>query len=203
MYNEENDYELLYLISEKNEEAYNKIYCKYNKLIKRIAIKVYNNSKYLGCSLDDIYEAGLIGFFSAINNFDENEGVLFYTYAMSFVNNEIISFIRDYNRNKHAILTDSISLNQEFEDSGKAIGDFIIDKQDNVYDYYNIEALKRFVDLKYDLPFFHSLVYELKINNFTNGEIVELLNVKYKKLDNIIRNIKDKLKKRINIIEVF
>jgi len=195
MYNEENDYELLYLISENNEEAYNKIYCKYNKLIKRIAGKVYNNSKYLGCSLDDIYEAGLIGFFSAINNFDENEGVLFYTYAMSFVSNEIMSFIRDYNRNKHAILTDSISLNQEFEDSGKAIGDFIVGKQDNVYDYYNAETLKGFVDLKYDLPFFHSLVYELKINNFTNGEIVDLLNVKYKKLDNIIRDIKDKLKK--------
>ena len=45
--------------------------------------------------------------------------------------------------------------------------------------------------------------YELKLNNFNNTEIVTLLDIKYKTLDNALFKLKRKLKKELNKIEVF
>lgn len=201
MYNENNDYELLYLISEKEEYAYNELHNKYNGLIKTITKKIYNNSKYYGFELEDIYQVGLCGFYTAVNNFDEKEGVLFYTYAISVITKEIMTFIRNYNRDKHNVLSNSISMNKQVDEDGNSIEDFIIsynNRSDNFGDY---ELLKTLIDLKYDLPFLHSLVYELRANNFSNTEITNLLDIRYKKLDNILRDIKNRFAKQINLIE--
>lgn len=81
MYKDINDYELLYLIAENNEVAYNNIYDKYDNIIKIEAKKYYRKCKYLGFSLEDLYQVGLYGFGLALSNYIEQEGVLFYTYA--------------------------------------------------------------------------------------------------------------------------
>lgn len=201
MYNENNDYELLYLISEKDEYAYNELHQKYNRLIKNIAKKIYNNSKYYGFDLDDIYQIGLCGFYTAVYSFDEKEGVLFYTYAISIVTKEMMTFVRNYNRDKHNVLSDSISMNKQIDDDGNNIGDFIGSCDNRSDNFHNFELSKRLIDLKYELPFLHSLVYELRVNNFSNTEITSLLDIGYKKLDNILRDIKDKFSKKINLIE--
>lgn len=201
MYNGDNDYELLYLISEKDEFAYNELHNKYNRLIKSIAKKIYNNSKYYGFELDDIYQAGLCGFYTAVDSFDEKQGVLFYTYAISIVTKEMITFIRNYNRDKHNVLSDSISMNKQVDDDGNSIEDFITSYENRSDKFHDFELLKRLMDLKYELPFLHSLVYELRVNNFSNIEITTLLDIGYKKLDNILRDIKDKFLKKINLIE--
>lgn len=203
MYNVDNDYELLYLISENDEDAYNKICNKYNQSIKNAARKLYNKTKYIGCSVDDIYLAGLYGFNVAIKNYNEKEEVLFGTCAMSFVKKEMISFIRNQARNKHNMLSDCLSLNFEIDESGKTVEDFMYDEKLSMVDYDNNESLKKIIDFKYKLPFLYALVYELRLNNFTNNEIILLLKIKYKTLDNAMRYIKDKLRKELNLIELF
>lgn len=203
MYKEDNDYELLYLIAEKDEIAYNKIYNKYNTVVKNMAKKLYNKTRYIGCSIEDIYEAGLYGLNLAINNFHEGEGILFYTCAVSFIHKEMISFIRENNRNKHNILSECISLNKEIDEDGKSIESFVGIGDNHFFEYFDMDILKTIIDFKHNLPFLYSLVYELRINNFNNKEISILLDIKYKTLDNIMRYIKDKLKKELNIIEAF
>jgi len=202
MYKEDNDYELLYLISEKDECAYNRLYNKYNRLIQIMASRMYRNFRYMGFSEEDVYMAGLYGFYSAIDSFNEKDGVLFYTCAMSFITNEMLSFIRDNTRNKHNVLSTSISLNSEMDGGNKQLLDFI-SVNDITSNVYNQIQLKNILDLKYDLPILHSLIYELKFNQFTNKEIGMLLDISYKRIDNIIRDIRNKIKKRINTIEEF
>lgn len=203
MYKDINDYELLYLIAEKDEDAYNSIYNKYKNIVKIQANKIYKSSKYIGVSYEDIYQAGLYGLNMAINNFDEKEGTLFYTCANTFITREMVVFIRNHSRCKHNILSDSISLNTEIDEDGNVILDFIESQNNNINDYYENVYVKEIIDFKYELPFMQSLIYELRINNFTNSEIATLLNIKYKAVDNAMRSIKDKLKKRINKIEEF
>lgn len=203
MYNENNDYELLYLIGENNEDAYNELFTKYNRLIKMVAKKAYINSKYLGVSFDDIYDEGLCGFYSAITSYNDKEGTLFYTYVMATITKRISTFVRNYNRNKHNVLSDSISLDKPVDEKNNTIDNFIVSNDGEINLLYNYERLKKIVDFKYDLSFLHSLVYELRLNNFSNKEIAILLEISYKKIDNILRDIKDKLGKRINLIEEF
>lgn len=203
MYKNVNDYELLYLIAENNESAYNDIYSKYDNMVKYEASKFYKKSKYMGISAEDVYQAGLYGLNLAINNFDEHEGTLFYTCANTFIIREIQTFIRNNSRQKHNLLSDSISLDKEIDEDGDTICS-LLDTGINVlkeYDNYSIQ--KKLVDFKYDLPFVQSLIFELKLNNFSNREIAALLDVQYKTVDNSLLSIRNRLKKELNKIELF
>lgn len=202
MYKNVNDYELLYLISESDEEAYNSLYQKYGEMIKMEAKKLYYSYRYLGISWDDIYQAGLYGLNSAIKNFDEHKGVLFYTYVKIFVKHEFQTLIRDHSREKHNVLSNSISLDKEIDDDGNCIDSLIDAKVNNIEEFYANERMKQILNFKYELSFLNSLIYELKINNFTNKEISILLDLDYKKVDNAIHSIKNKLRKKQNVIEV-
>ena len=202
MYKNVNDYELLYLISESDEEAYNSLYRKYGEMIKMEAKKLYYSYRYLGISWDDIYQAGLYGLNSAIKNFDEHKGVLFYTYVKIFVKHEFQTLIRDHSREKHNVLSNSISLDKEIDDDGNCIDSLIDAKVNNIEEFYANERMKQILNFKYELSFLNSLIYELKINNFTNKEISILLDLDYKKVDNAIHSIKNKLRKKQNVIEV-
>lgn len=203
MYKDVNDYELLYLIAENDEVAYNSIYNKYSNMVKIQANKIYSKSKYLGISYDDVYQAGLYGLTLAIKNYNENEGSLFYTFANTFIKREMASCIRNHDRCKHNILSDSISLNKDIDEEGNVVQDFIESKDNSIKWYDEIENINKLLDFKYDLPFLYSLIYELRMNNFSNKEIAILLDIKYKTIDNAMRIIKCKLKKQLNKIEVF
>ncbi|MBQ7136539.1 MAG: sigma-70 family RNA polymerase sigma factor [Bacilli bacterium] len=203
MYKDLNDYELLYLISEKDENAYNEICSKYSELVKKETNKIYRKCKYLGISKEDVYQAGLYALTKAIDSFDEHGGVLFYTYASTFVAREIQTFIRDKSRNKHNLLSDGISLDKEIDDEGTTLSSFILgnDGANKNYDDYLIG--KWLLDLRYDMPDLCSQVFELRLNNFCNKEISVLLDTKYKTIDNSIVKIKNILKKELNKFELF
>ena len=109
-------------------------------------------------------------------------------------------FIRNNSRYKHNILSDSVSLNDDIDDSGTTI-ESVIDSGINIVSQYsNYMDYKSLLSLKYDLPFLHSLIFELRLNNFSNKEISILLDIKYKSVDNAITSIKSKLKKELNKI---
>ena len=185
-----------------DEVAYNDMYLKYNGIVKAEANKLYRKCKYLGISKDDIYQAGLYGLTQAINNFDEYEGVLFYTYVLSFINREMQTFIRDRSRVKHNILSDSISLDKEIDSDGNTFSLYIGGETDTYKCYEEYINSKRILDLKYEMPFLCSLVFEMRLNNFSNKEISILLDTKYKVVDNALMKIKYMLKKELNKIEL-
>lgn len=203
MYKNINDYELLYLIKEEDEYAYNSMYLKYSNVIKKLASKIHKNISYLGISYDDIYDAGLYGLSKAIKDFDDNSDVLFYTCANTYILREISSFIRGHSRYKHSVLSNSVSLDKEIDNEGNTIIDLIENSDNNIKNYLEHEKCKKILDLKYEMPLLYALIYELKLNDFNNTEIVTLLDIKYKTLDNALFKIKRKLKKELNKIEVF
>jgi len=203
MYKNINDYELLYLISEKDECAYNNIYKKYNEIVAIEANKAYKKCHYLGISIDDLYQMGLFGLTKAINNYKENEGILFYTCVCVYVNKEIQTFIRDKQRHKHRILSDSVSLDKEIDIDGTSLLELYSYDADVPKDYDSYLNCKKILDYKYHFSFINSQIYELRLNGFTNQEIAILLDIKYKKVDNALTNIKNLLKKNLNTIELY
>lgn len=203
MYKNINDYELLYLVSENNEEAYNDIYSKYSEIVKIESNKLFSKCKYLGVSKEDLYQAGLYGFDRALNNFSMDEGTLFFTYAKTYISRELQTFIRDKSRNKHNLLSDCISLDMEIDDDGNNMFDLINNNENTSSFYESYINCKKILDLKYCLSSFDSLVFELRLNNFNNQEISILLDTKYKTIDNSLRKIKNIIKKELNKIELF
>ena len=174
-YASENDYELLYLISENNEEANEVIFKKYNPIIEYYAKKYLPLVSNKGIDYNDLYQEGLIGLNSAIEGYRDQKDIKFSTFAFICIKRRIFSAIRIASRKKHSILNDSYS-----------IEDNIINKE------MKEEFNKR---LNTDLTSFEREVYNLRINGFSYEEIAKALDKTIKSIECTISRIKIKLRK--------
>lgn len=83
--------ELIKLAQEGNEQAKEKLVVENSPLIKSV-IKRY---KCKGTEYEDLYQLGSLGFLKAINNFSDEFGVKFSTYAVPMIAGEVKRFLRD------------------------------------------------------------------------------------------------------------
>lgn len=72
-----NDYELVYLAQEQNEEALEYLYQKYDKLIKGLIFKRFFNLIKLGIDLNDVYNWCLNALNNAIKSYNADNNAIF------------------------------------------------------------------------------------------------------------------------------
>lgn len=199
----ENDSELLYLISDNNEEANEAIYKKYEPVISYYAKKysVYVEGK--GIDYNDLYQEGLIGLIGAIKSFKEKRDIKFSTFAFMCIKRKMITAVKNANRKKHSILNESYSLDyKQDEDDLRGfdnvlsvntggLEDLLVSKENN--EIFN----KR---LNEELTDFEKMVYELRINNFSYEEIAGTLGKTIKSVSSALERIRVKLKSILNEI---
>ena len=75
MYYKYNDYELIYLVHEGIEEAFNELINKYTYLLKKI-----HRTKFSKISLEDFIQEGLMVLYAAVRTFNPSEKISFYSY---------------------------------------------------------------------------------------------------------------------------
>lgn len=196
MYTDENDYELLYLVAEENEEAKEMFYEKYRPLVEMKASKYYNYIKNKGYELNDLVQEGMIGLSQAINDFKEQKNVKFITFASVCIDRQLLTFIRDINRQKHKLLNDSLSIDYTSSNLGRPLLDILFDDknlnpEDSFIDIESEEELK--ANIKKILTVKEYEVFELRCEDFSYQEIACLLNTTVKAVDGAMRRIKGKI----------
>ncbi len=195
-YREINDYELYYLIKEKDEYACDIMYKKYKPLIDKYARQYYKKYKDFSIEYDDLFQEGMIGLSGAIETYDESKNALFYSYALLFIKRRIEHYIKSATRCKHQVLNEALSMSLEYGDTNTSLGDFLCREEQSSIDLViDAGVSKRILDFKYLLKDKHACVYELRLNNFSNREIAHLLDIDYKAVDNSLRAIKEKFDK--------
>lgn len=201
-YASENDYELLYLISENNEEANEVIFKKYNPIIEYYAKKYLPLVSNKGIDYNDLYQEGLIGLNSAIEGYRDQKDIKFSTFAFICIKRRIFSAIRIASRKKHSILNDSYSIEDNINSDNMTYYDVISDDEDNIEDkIINKEMKEEFNKrLNTDLTSFEREVYNLRINGFSYEEIAKALDKTIKSIECTISRIKIKLRKIIEEI---
>lgn len=190
-----NDYELFYLIEDSSikDEVINIIYEKYKVLIYKFAKKFTKLNSSI--ELDDLYQSGMIGLMYAINNYNPKRDVLFFTYASRCIKAQIIKYVISSNSKKQSILNNSISLDYKNDDD-LPIKEYIADPSVDLYgSIISSENYKKFLEFKHSLNFNWSCVLELRVNGFKYEEIANLLGISKKSVDNIMRAIRQRLKK--------
>lgn len=198
-----NDYELLYLVGENNEEVYNSIYAKYKPLIHKMAKTLCENYKSALVEYDDLFQEGMYGLNNAIKNFNGKSGSLFYTLAKLCISREMNGYITKMLRGKNIILSSAVSFDTPISKNGFIVEDTLYSHDDSVeFKFESIEMEKYILDLKYELKDEYMPVYELKLNGFSNAAIANLLDLRYKDVDNYLRSIKKTLRRKIiNLID--
>lgn len=198
-----NDYELLYLVGENNEEVYNSIYAKYKPLIHRMAKTLCENYKSALVEYDDLFQEGMYGLNNAIKSFNGKSGSLFYTLAKLCISREMNGYVAKMLRGKNMILSSAVSFDTPISKNDFVVEDTLYSHDDSVeLQFESIEMEKYILDLKYELKDEYMPVYELKLNGFSNVAIANLLDLRYKDVDNYLRSIKKTLRRKIiNLID--
>ncbi len=189
---EYNDFELVSLIRENNEEAREILYNKYKPIIvKKSTDQIYKLGSY-GMEINDLIQEGYIGLDNAINCFNEKENTSFYTFALLCIDRQIITYIKKNTNNKAMILNDAINL-----DDGKEY--LFRDNTDIEGSFINKEDAKEFINLICDsLSDIEKKVFSLKLEGYDIGEIANLLNKDTKVIYNTLHRIKFKIKLIMN-----
>ena len=97
-YKQYNDYELIYMIRENDEESKGIMYKKYYPIIRTLAAEFYGRYSNYGYDLEDFVQEGCIFFFHALSTYDEQKDNLFYSYCLIIVKRGLLSFCRNISR---------------------------------------------------------------------------------------------------------
>lgn len=185
----------MYMISENDEDATNLLFTKYRPIIIKLANKYYQSIKNNGVELDDLIQEGYCALFEAIKRFDKSKDILFYTYAVLCINSKMHNFILTSNTYKNKALNDSVSIYENVGDTNTLLIDILGDKKALLPDI-EIENRELYSEIKkilYNANFEDSIVFELKLNGFSNKDIAMLLNKRLGKVYSIIKDLKKNL----------
>lgn len=192
----EDDYELLYMVCEDNEDAVSTIFKKYEPVIDYYARKYVKLVDGKGLDYNDLYQEGLIGLDSAIKTYKDQKNIKFSTFAFVCIKRKIMSAIRKANRKKHSILNESYSIDYKLDDNNsfdnlisnneRSIEDLLVGKEQAVFFNKRIEEC---------LTKFEKQVYELKVYGFSSEEISKTLNKTMKSIESVLFRIRVKLRK--------
>ena len=184
-----NDFELVSLAQEGNEDAINMLYEKYRPIIIKKSKIAFLNSPHYGIDINDIMQEGFIGLDEAIKSFSQDMNATFYTFASICINREIANYLKRINNSKGKILNEAITIDENME---KIIGD----KTDIELDFLKKDnETNQTADFKKTLTCFEAKVLELRLNDYTLDEIANKLGKDKKAIYNTFQRIKNKFKK--------
>ena len=197
MLDEYNDYELVSLAKEGNEEAIDIIYKKYKPIIVSKSKDAIITASHHGIEINDIMQEGYIGLDEAINGFSENDNASFYTFAVLCINRQIINYLRKSTRSKDRILNDAVTIDDYVEKNLK-------DDYDTEFSFVLREEEKLIITkINAVLTEFEKSVFNLKMDGYSFEEIANTLNKDIKSIYNTFQRIKIKIKKIISKDDYF
>ena len=171
-YKNANDYEILYMVKENDEDYLSLLINKYKPIMISIIRKYLPNVKKHGLEYDDLLQECYVSFLDAIRTFDEHNNVLFYTYACFCMHRRILTVCKNTNTKKNCVLSDS-----DFDCNI----DIVEDKSADINDIISFRYLNNRVrDVLNAHDIIDSSILELRLNGFSYKEISELLDVSLK-----------------------
>ena len=200
-YKDLNDYEIMYLIEENDDDANQLLVDKYRPIVVKIANKYKEEAKRCGLELDDLIQEGYIGLYNAARTYDPSKDSIFYTYASISIKSKILNVIKCNSTQKNSSLNNSLSLFDTFFDSNdnnllEVLSDenalqpekLICEREFNLF-------ISKFM---FSLKFEHSLIFELRLNGFSNKDIGVLLDYSMKSVTNTVFRINKKFRMHLS-----
>ena len=191
------DNELVYLISENNEEAKDALYKKYSAMIHKELNRVKKTAFALDMDWSDLMQEALLGFSGAINTYNQENDVKFSTYATLCVRRKLINYVEKNRTAKNFALKNAVSLDIENEKSNIDYSYFLRDLSGKeplnklVTDESITEVLDHFGA---DLTSEEKAIMELSIDGKKPEEIANIMNMSIKKVYNSLYRARKKLK---------
>ncbi len=200
-----NDYELLMLYREDDEQAKNLLYYKYKFIIDILIHKYRPGLVSLNIDYQEIYSECSVGFSDALKNYHDNKEASLPTFITLCVERKLKGILRKYNRDKYKEINDTYSLDFAYRESDNNLIDTISDECEHDPFKNSIDA-ENYTDLlnaiKENLTKREYDVFILMENDLNYLEIAKILNKTPKQIDNAMQRIKTKVRNILEEIKV-
>ena len=195
-YTQMTDEKLIENIKQEDQIALNCLIERYNDLVNMKANKFF----MIGAEKEDMIQEGMIGLYKAVKSFDTEKQNSFKTFANMCIERQLITAVKNSNRQKHIPLNSSVSLNSAaYEDN---------EDMDKI-EVLDIKAQNDPSDIIADREYFKCMETKIKENlsefelqvlyEYEKGKsyaaIAEKLNAKIKSVDTAIQRIRKKANK--------
>ena len=195
-YTQMTDEKLIENIKQEDQIALNCLIERYNDLVNMKANKFF----MIGAEKEDMIQEGMIGLYKAVKSFDTEKQNSFKTFANMCIERQLITAVKNSNRQKHIPLNSSVSLNAAaYEDN---------EDMDKI-DVLDIKTQNDPSDIIADREYFESMETKIKENlsefelqvlyEYEKGKsyaaIAEKLKTKIKSVDTAIQRIRKKANK--------
>lgn len=195
-YQEYNDYELIYMVNEKNEDAYSVLYEKYQPLLKKYARSYYQAYRKYGIEYEDLCQEAYLAFDRAVRYYQEDGETLFYTFLCITVRSKILNYVKGLQTKKRSVYVDSLSLDLAFGEKDYSLLDSIENScaLNPERECLREDIYQQIHDFCIDLDNESSQMFELYWNGFTNLEISSLLEIDFSKVILVLRRLRHSLR---------
>ena len=201
-YTQMTDEKLIENIKNEDQNAFNCLVERYNDLVNMKASKFF----MAGAEKDDMVQEGMIGLYKAVKSYVPQKQNSFKTFANMCIERQLITAVKNSNRQKHIPLNSSVSLNASAYDDNEDV--------DRI-DILNIKTLNDPSDIIANQEYFKDIKEKIKenlsefelmvLNEYEKGKsyaaIAEKLNAKTKSVDTAIQRIRKKANKIKNNID--
>lgn len=189
-------------IKERNNNALDCLINRYKDMVNIKANKFF----MVGSEKEDILQEGYIGLYKAVKSYNSKMQNSFKTFAGLCIERQMITAVKNSNRQKHIPLNSSVSLNAgAYDDEGNTQVIDVLDTRKTGEDPLEIIAKKEYFTVVESAINSSLSDFEKKVLvHYKNGEsyakIAECLNTKTKSVDTAIQRIRKKalkIKKKI------
>lgn len=197
-YKEYNDYELLYMVKENDETAYNLLYEKYKPYVINLANKYARTYTNYGIDINDFILEGYIGLDNSIKKYMNYDDYKFQGLVSTCINRQMQNLVKQARLKRNHILNNS--LYYETVNKNQDI-DYLEIKEDK----NGINPEKKLIEIESANDLYNKLstelkgieldVFKLKAKGYNNKEISEILNKTVRAVNNAITRIKKKYNK--------
>ena len=191
------------VIKEQNNNALDCLIDRYKDMINIKANKFF----MVGSEKEDMLQEGYIGLYKAVKSYNNQMKNSFKTFAGLCIERQMITAVKNSNRQKHIPLNSSVSLNAEaYDDEGDTQIIDVLDTRKTGEDPLEIVAKKEYFsvvekEINTNLSDFEKQVLSHYKNGESYAQIAKCLNTKTKSVDTAIQRIRKKAQKIKNKIE--
>ena len=188
------------------EQNNNALDCLINRYKDMVNIKA-NKFFMVGSEKEDILQEGYIGLYKAVKSYNSEMQNSFKTFAGLCIERQMITAVKNSNRQKHIPLNSSVSLNAgAYDDEGNTQVIDVLDTRKTGEDPLEIISKKEYFNVVENAINSSLSDFEKKVLvHYKNGEsyakIAECLNTKTKSVDTAIQRIRKKAQKIKNKME--
>ena len=181
------DVELVALIKNGNTDAFDALVNRYMSVLQACAAKY---SGAYGAVREDLLQEGMITLFRAVKNYRAESGNQFNTYAITCIQNSMVSFLKKHLKNLRSDVNideiDELELHLAFSGSYcDQVGDTYLDMEKSSLRRLKIQTL---------LSDFERRVLRLYLQGYTYEQSSEFLNASTKAIDNALQRVRRKLR---------